>query len=233
MEFLKSTQAQICEYLSSFKIFFSLSVEQIEMLSRHCKLIRIAAGDILITKGDAPDNMYFVIEGKLQVYQQEKKKFKEISILGMGDVIGEIGVLTHEPRSASVKSLSPCILLSISNASVDELIEKNPQIIMNISLESLKRLRKPLGIGDILSLKKRPFSSYVLEYISSFFAILGTIASIYPHWSMFFFFVIADTSAILMTIYFRTWVYMSTQIFFLLLNFFALYRIYLGLWGTK
>lgn len=57
----------------------------------------------LIWEGTTADKAYLIVDGEVSV----RKHGEEIARLGPGDVIGEMGVVEHRLRSASVISLTP------------------------------------------------------------------------------------------------------------------------------
>ncbi|MBA3430159.1 MAG: cyclic nucleotide-binding domain-containing protein, partial [Actinobacteria bacterium] len=63
----------------------------------------IPAGRWLFRRGDAGDSMYVVLSGRLEVVTEEPE-VAVIRVLGRGDAVGELALLTGSPRSASVKA---------------------------------------------------------------------------------------------------------------------------------
>ena len=64
--------------------------------------------DLLIKQGDEGNEMYILLDGKVEVtrFNEEEKKEVIIATLGPGDIIGEQSLLENVPRSASVRALS-------------------------------------------------------------------------------------------------------------------------------
>ena len=64
--------------------------------------------DLLIKQGDEGNEMYILLDGKVEVtrFNEEEKKEVVIATLGPGDIIGEQSLLENVPRSASVRALS-------------------------------------------------------------------------------------------------------------------------------
>lgn len=233
MEVFETEKKDIIQYLMSIRLFLHLPEEKIKQIAHHCTKIAIDTGEILMKIGDIPDYLYIVLEGKLNAYQFDKKEQRiHIGDISMGDVVGEMGVLTHSPRSATIEAVIPTSLLRISNESIQELTKSFPDIILNISLESIKRSRKPMTYMDIIDTTYRPRNSYIFEYLSSMFILAGTVASTFPHPSMFVLNLIGNALVIIMALYFRAWAFITTRVIFVIINVYALYRIYLGLWAT-
>lgn len=65
------------------------------------------AGSLIIKQGDVADGMYFIEEGTVSVrIQQEGGGETEISVLGKGLYFGELALVTHRPRAASVYAVN-------------------------------------------------------------------------------------------------------------------------------
>ncbi|TMW52004.1 hypothetical protein DOY81_002922 [Sarcophaga bullata] len=63
---------------------------------------RFSKNEIIIQQGDAADGMYFIEEGTVVVKMDQDGDEIEISKLGKGQYFGELALVTHRPRAASV-----------------------------------------------------------------------------------------------------------------------------------
>ncbi|TAM85718.1 MAG: DHA2 family efflux MFS transporter permease subunit [Jatrophihabitans sp.] len=81
-------------------LFASLSERSRSALEAALVPVELAAGEFLFRQGDAADGLYVVRSGQLEVLIDDLV----VSRLGSGDVIGELALLTDEPRSASIRA---------------------------------------------------------------------------------------------------------------------------------
>ncbi|CAB5128394.1 Exporter protein, RND family [Olavius algarvensis associated proteobacterium Delta 3] len=103
-------------------LFSGLSRTQINYIIMAGSLKEFGQGEILFRKGDVSDSMYAVISGELEVLDQqtdtetanEMRVHKLIQRLGVGDVVGEMGLLRSVPRMATVVGKKPGELLQIN-----------------------------------------------------------------------------------------------------------------------
>eukprot|EP00903_Cladosiphon_okamuranus_P016069 g14834.t1 len=79
------------------------------MLTRAMERQECEAGTSLVEQGEEGHHMFVVEQGSLEVIIDEEA----IREIGVGDRFGELALLYNAPRSASVRSLSPCVLWSI------------------------------------------------------------------------------------------------------------------------
>jgi transcriptional regulator with AAA-type ATPase domain/polyferredoxin len=89
----------------------------------------LGEGVTIFKQGDPAKTFCVVISGRVKVYLVfSDGAEKTLTELGPGEGFGEMALLTGEPRSASVKTLSPTSLLILSKNYFDQLCEINPEI---------------------------------------------------------------------------------------------------------
>jgi CRP-like cAMP-binding protein len=111
-----------------------LEEKQVEELSSSVEVIRYESGEQLIRKGDHAESMYFISEGHLEVSIPDKEgNEKVVATLWPGDCVGEMSLLTGEPRSANVTAKSRGVLLEVTKSSLTPIFEKSPMLIDEIS----------------------------------------------------------------------------------------------------
>ena len=76
---------------------------------------RFPRGQSVVCAGDRPDYVYLVLTGSLKVVVSDEDGREVIlSILGQGELFGEMGMFDERPRSASVIAVVPADLVLIS-----------------------------------------------------------------------------------------------------------------------
>jgi len=60
-----------------------------------------AAGEKLFSQGDVGDYVFIIVNGSVDVCKETNSKKEVIARLSSGDILGEMAVLTDEPRCAS------------------------------------------------------------------------------------------------------------------------------------
>ncbi|XP_051470428.1 cGMP-dependent protein kinase 1-like [Apus apus] len=81
-----------------------------EALARGVTLIQHSPGDTILAEGDEGNTMFIVAEGQVSVTQRGQ----QLRTLGPGDIFGELAILYHCRRTATVRALSPVRLWAIS-----------------------------------------------------------------------------------------------------------------------
>ena len=129
--------------LRNVPLFASLDEQQLSVLVRSIARRSIGRNVRIIGAGDPTDSLYIVISGRLKVLMGDEQGREVIlSILGPGEFFGEMGLLDDRPRSASVVSLEPCELLSISKSDFKRSLAENFEMSLTVMRGLVKRLRE-------------------------------------------------------------------------------------------
>jgi predicted acylesterase/phospholipase RssA/CRP-like cAMP-binding protein len=131
------------ELLEPLEFFHGLRDEVLDDLIRNCDEVTLPAGEVLFRQGDESDALYIVSTGRLVVsLQQEGKQPFVIYEAARGQMVGEMGLLTGETRSASVSSLRDSVLLRLEKDRFEKLLERHPSLTRRIAWDLSRRLKQ-------------------------------------------------------------------------------------------
>ncbi|MBI5911096.1 MAG: cyclic nucleotide-binding domain-containing protein [Betaproteobacteria bacterium] len=132
-------------------MFAGLDEAQLSVLVRMIVRKSFARNAKIIGAGDPTDSLYIIIDGRVKVMLSDEHGREVIlSILGRGEFFGEMGLLDDSPRSASVVTLEPCELLSISKSDFKRSLAENFDLSLMVMRGLVKRLREADGkIGSL------------------------------------------------------------------------------------
>jgi CRP/FNR family transcriptional regulator, cyclic AMP receptor protein len=99
--------------------------------------VTLDAGETLIAEGAFEDCLYAIVSGRVQVLVNGRV----LSEAAAGSTVGELAVLVPEARSASVVTSTPCGLLRVRKATIDELVADHPAFARSIIDALVARLR--------------------------------------------------------------------------------------------
>jgi CRP-like cAMP-binding protein/small-conductance mechanosensitive channel len=159
-----------------FGILKALNLEQVIRLTEAAQIVNCRANQLLIEKGHTADSMYILIEGGLDVtIPNDQGEQVVVATIWPGECVGEMSLLTGEPRSANVRTKAHSTLLEITKADIAPIFESHPELIEEISgvLEQRKAanqllLNKPLEPNEVQKNIKA-----LAKKILSFFFIKG------------------------------------------------------------
>ena len=97
----------------------------ISQLTKTLESETYAPGDIIIEEGEMSTKMYFIQNGKIDIYHQTTKS--TIAELGSKKYFGEISFFLETPRCASAKCIDFVDLLSLSRTNLNILLDKFPE----------------------------------------------------------------------------------------------------------
>ena len=133
------------EHLKNIPLFKSLSNDELNSIHEKLEEINFAKDTLVFEAGEIGDCIYIIVEGKVEVYIEieigGKLEKVFLSNLEKGDYFGEMSLITGEPRSASVITLSKCELLRLSKSDFDQLIMNNTSITLSLTHMLSQRLK--------------------------------------------------------------------------------------------
>lgn len=100
-------------------------------------LVSLTAGEALFRKGDAARTMYVVLSGELRVGDANKV----FAQLAPGGLVGEMALIDHAPRAATVTALTDCTLAAIDEKRFLFLTQQTPSFALNVMRVLSQRLR--------------------------------------------------------------------------------------------
>ena len=127
---------------------------------------KLDKGQILFTEGERSDSVLVLLSGHMKVlrYSQDGDPFIVNTVLP-GDSIGEVGVFSHGPRSATVQAGEACVVLELPASVIMELISTTPAACIAV-LECVSTMvRRLTGVAAdlvFLDLRQR-VAKYLLE----------------------------------------------------------------------
>jgi CRP/FNR family transcriptional regulator, cyclic AMP receptor protein len=112
------------ELISKVPLFSRCSKHELQQLAAAADEIDLPEGKVLTREGDR-GREFFVLLGGTAVVQQGGQT---IRTLGPGDFLGEIALISHEPRTATVITTSPVQALVITDQSFAALLDHLPSV---------------------------------------------------------------------------------------------------------
>jgi len=128
--------------LRTFSLFQGLPDERLTNVTRCAMMRRVPRGQAVVHAGDQPDYVYFVLTGSLKVLVSDEDGREVIlTILGQGEIFGEMGIFDEQPRSASVVAVQPADLVMISKQDFKQLMRDDFDIAWRLMCNLADRLR--------------------------------------------------------------------------------------------
>src|SRR3990167_4703779 len=109
-------------------LFRGLTPKQIERFITVGELMVFPSNGIIIKEGDASRDFFLIIAGSVEILKhQVSGHTHKVGALSVGDTIGELGILDHEARSATIRVVEDATVLRIETKAFED-ITKDPKI---------------------------------------------------------------------------------------------------------
>ncbi len=132
----------VIEALKKVVIFGDFPEEALQKLSRNIENLSLPADTILFTQGEAGVEMYMILEGKVSIYGIDEQGHEAVfTELQAGEYFGEMALLGHQPRLASARTLSKCILLKLREEDFLDVLNQHPDLAQKLVNAFSSRLR--------------------------------------------------------------------------------------------
>src|SRR6266540_4500487 len=139
---LQRSATDIVALLASTTLFGALGESALRDVETELEWVHLPGGATLFHQGDLADCLYIVINGRLRVTVVDcTNGERTVSEMGRGDSVGEMAILTGEPRSATVRAVRDTELVKFSQAGFDRLVEKYPQMMRQFACLVVRRLQ--------------------------------------------------------------------------------------------
>lgn len=94
---------QVIADVPFYNALHSQCSDQCDLLLQHSRIAELDAGEVIMRHGEAGHWLYFLLAGRVNVYGQEHPD-QLLSVLSVGEMFGDMAMLTATPRNATVKA---------------------------------------------------------------------------------------------------------------------------------
>ena len=134
---------ELTSFLRRVPLFDSLGDDEINALAELAFSRKFDKGQLIILADESGDTLFIIRKGRVKVslIHEDGREFI-LSMLGEGEVFGELALLDDQPRSANVSALEETDLLMLRRTDFLQLVQGIPQIAVALLEELASRLRR-------------------------------------------------------------------------------------------
>lgn len=121
------------ERLNRLEALSNADLKKVVAAGRH---VHLPADWALIQEMTPADKAFLIVDGEVSV----RRHGVEIARLGPGDVIGEMAIVQHRLRSASVVSVTPLEVIHFTSDAITDLVDEVPAFAEAIRATAEERL---------------------------------------------------------------------------------------------
>jgi SulP family sulfate permease len=125
-----------------------------DKLAAECKRLEFAEGAVIAEQGAPADSMHFVVEGRVGIIvDMGNGRSVRVRSLGRHTTIGEMGLITGHPRSATVRAETPSVAYELPAATFERLKAEHPVLaqallmyVIGVMAERLSFASRLIGV---------------------------------------------------------------------------------------
>lgn len=129
------------DFFKRIPLFEGLDQTDLERLCTLISDVHVPAGEMLFTEGSLGDQAYVIKEGQVEILKSVAGREVLLAVRGPGEVIGEMSMLEAVPRNASGRARTDTILVAISHAQLDKLLNESPSAARTMLHTVITRLK--------------------------------------------------------------------------------------------
>jgi len=111
------------EKLRGVAFFEGFSDEELDRVAELADDVEAEAGAVLVDQGRVGQECFVILEGQASVFANEE----HIATVGPGMMVGEMALVEHRPRNATVVAETPMRLLAFDTRHFKQLLEEMPK----------------------------------------------------------------------------------------------------------
>jgi HEAT repeat protein len=123
-------------------LFANLSPGDIKQVAALAEEVSFSDGDILVQQGEVGDVMFIIASGEVRVIASKDQKEVELARRKVGEFIGEMALISKEPRSATVAAVGNVHTICINQKNFESLLRDRPDASLAVIQVLCKRLKE-------------------------------------------------------------------------------------------
>jgi len=122
--------------LASVPVFSKCTKKQLQEIGEVATELILPAGRVLVREGEVGFEVFMLLDGTASVTREGR----HLATLAAGDVVGELAVLSRQPRNATVTAETELRILAVTHAGLDQLLDDIPGLAKHLLYEVSARL---------------------------------------------------------------------------------------------
>src|SRR5919204_1868607 len=173
---------QLIGFLKNVKLFAELSPESLAKLGACLKTSEFSPAEVIVREGAPGVSMYIIKSGLVEVRKKDPVTGIDFLVaqLSEGAAVGEMSLLTGKARSATVTTVQPTVVFTLTRADFRNLLTQHPEISLGLArilAERLEDATKQVGI-DYVNLFKGKFDPRIVGLLPQSLCLLHKVVAI-------------------------------------------------------
>jgi GNAT superfamily N-acetyltransferase len=135
----RSRMPEIERAVGELALFQGLDQEQVRRLAGMCRVVKYAAGDTVLAEGESDGTLSIILTGQVEIHRGASGA--RVGVVGPGECLGEMAVLTPQPHSATGVALTETTTAALRAGDIEALVRQRP----DIGVIAFRNLARGLG----------------------------------------------------------------------------------------
>jgi SulP family sulfate permease len=123
-------------------------------LAEYCRRLEVQSGDIIAKQGEPAASMHFILDGRVGIIVDlPEGRTTRVRSLGRHTTVGEMGLITRSPRSATIQAEAASVLYELDADAFDRIKREHPAIsqallayVIRVMTERLSFANRLIGV---------------------------------------------------------------------------------------
>ncbi|MEG8946107.1 mechanosensitive ion channel family protein [Rosettibacter firmus] len=116
--------------LKNIDLFSLLKEDELNSIATNVYIRTFRKNDVIIEEGKEGDSMFILVEGLLNVFVKNNEGLDVyVGNISAGDFFGEMSLFTGEPRSATIRARTDCLIFEIDKEIISPIIHNRNQLV--------------------------------------------------------------------------------------------------------
>ena len=126
---------KVAAQLADVAFFKGFDPDQLRRVAELADECEAEPGGVLIGQGRPGQEAFVILEGSAGV----SISGKQVNELGPGEIVGEMSLIDHSPRTAEVRALTPMKLLAFDSKRFRRLLDEMPEALIRVMERIIER----------------------------------------------------------------------------------------------
>jgi CRP-like cAMP-binding protein len=133
--------AEIEGLLAAVPLFALLPPDEVTTLARTARPLTLGPTERLVVQDQAGGSLFVVAEGEVEVVlRRDGGEDVVVDTMGKGAVVGEMSLLTRQPRSATVRAVDGAVAYEIGARQYGPCLRRHPELVADLATLMTERL---------------------------------------------------------------------------------------------
>jgi CPA1 family monovalent cation:H+ antiporter len=129
-------------------LFQELDEEAFGQLCEKLRPHTLGRDEVIIEQGALGDSLFLIARGVVRVSRREEGETHDLGTLMAGDFFGEMALMHHESRNATIRTVTPCQLYELPRQALEELFRQHPAVeeqLRRVDADRRREMATPQG----------------------------------------------------------------------------------------